>query len=124
LRRLAATAARQPAVPLGPVQYSELKIWDFDLDTPLQYNLNYVSHTTRTTRSWKAADGSYLWYFTVPGGKYEQGSTPLQRGGPTPAGRASFAWYDPAKLPTDIAALRSHLINAPGAPRVPASGGE
>src|SRR5262249_22446014 len=43
LRQLADVAARQPAVPLGPVQYSELKTWDLDLG-PLHYDLNYVSH--------------------------------------------------------------------------------
>jgi hypothetical protein len=109
-RQLAAAAARQPAVPLGPVEYSEIKQWGLDLGT-LHYDLSYVSHETQTDRAWVGRDGSYLWYYTFPAGtKIDPGLTRLQQGGPSPAAKARFAWRDPAKLPVDIAALRRHLI--------------
>jgi hypothetical protein len=124
LRKLAAVAARQPAVPLGPVEYSQIKSWEFDQDNSLQYNLNYVSHTTRTSQWWQASDGSSLWYYTVPGGKYEPGTVPLQQSGPSQAGRTSFAWYDPARLPADVTALRAHLVHGPDTRGDVTSGGE
>jgi hypothetical protein len=123
LRQLADAAARQPAVPLGPVEYSQIKSWELDLDRPLQYNLNYASHETRTSWAWQALDGSSLDYFTVPGGKYDTGSIPLHQNGPSPAARARFAWYDPAALPSDTTALRSHLVNGPDARGGAAGGG-
>jgi hypothetical protein len=110
LRQLAAAAARQPAVPLGPVEYAQVKSWGLDLNRPLQYDLSYVSHETSTSWGWMAPDGSSMGYYTVPGGRYQPGTIPLQKGAPTALSRARFAWYDPARLPADIAALRRHLI--------------
>ena len=120
LRQLAAAAATQPAVPLGPVEYSDMKSWG--LDGSLHYNLDYVSHETQTSQQWMASDGSSLWYFIVPGGRYEPGTIPIQRNGPSPAGKARFAWYDPAKLPVSITALRDHLIDGPDTRGIHGSG--
>jgi hypothetical protein len=116
LRQLAAAAATQPAVPLGPVEYSEIKNWGLDLG-PVHYDLNYVSHETSTDYSYRGVDGSSLAYSILPAGaKYVPGTNPLRQNGPSPATRAAFAWYDPAKLPVDTASLRRHLINGPYAP--------
>jgi hypothetical protein len=43
LRQLANTAAKQPAVPLGPVEFSQIKSWEPDLGA-VHYGLGYVSH--------------------------------------------------------------------------------
>lgn len=116
LRQLADVAARQPAVPLGPVEYSELKNWGLDLG-PLHYDLNYVSHETSTDYAYHGLDGSSLSYTVLPAGKkYTPGTIPLQQVKPSPAARARFAWFDPTKLPVDTAALRRHLIGGPYAP--------
>jgi hypothetical protein len=115
LRQLADAAAIQPAVPLGPVEYSQVKSWAPDLG-PLQYDLNYVSHYTSTYQAWMSTDGSSLGYSTYPAGEtITPGTIRVQQGGPSPAARAFFAWYDPAKLPVSIAALRRHLIDGPPA---------
>jgi hypothetical protein len=113
LRQLANTAAKQPAVPLGPVEFSQIKSWGLDLGT-VHYGLGYVSHETQDYLLYNAADGSSLGYTLLPAGEhYTPGTIPVQQGGPNAAGKAYFAWHDPAKLPADIGALRQHLISGP-----------
>jgi hypothetical protein len=113
LRQLADAAARQPAVPLGPAEHSVTKDWGLDLG-PLHYNLSYVSHEVSTDYFWLAPDGSNLEYSILPAGEsYVPGTIPVGKAGPSAAGKARFAWLDPARLPVNIAALRQHLITGP-----------
>jgi hypothetical protein len=110
LRQLANAAAKQPAVPLGPVEFSQIKSWGLDLGT-VNYGLGYVSHETQDYLLYNAPDGSTLGYTVLPAGEsYVPGTIPVQKGGPSAAGKARFAWSDPARLPVNIAALRQHLI--------------
>ncbi len=110
LRQLAGTAARQPAVPFGPVAYAESRDWGLDLGRPIPYDLNYISHETATTQIWQGQDGGLLAVTTYPGGKVPPGTNPIQQIKPSPAAAARFAKNNPAKLPVDTPALRRRLI--------------
>jgi hypothetical protein len=113
LRQLADAAAVQPAVPLGPVEFSEIKSWGLDLG-PVHYGLGYVSHETQDYLLYNGPDGSTLGYTVLPAGEhYVPGTIPVQNGRPNAFGKALFAWHDPAKLPVDAGALRHHLIAGP-----------
>jgi hypothetical protein len=122
LGQLAAAAARQPAVPLGPVEYSKTESWRIDLAGSLPYGPIFRLATVAIDQGWLAPGGSSLGVETVPGGKYEPGTIPVQQDKPSPAGQARFAWYDPATLPAGVAALRQHLIDVPFPPFWPPVG--
>jgi hypothetical protein len=114
-RRLAEAAAAQPSPRgLGPVEFTETKIWGLDVGA-VHYGLSYRSHDIRTDQNWMGSDGSSLTVSTYPGGKIPPGIIPVQRSGPSKQGEAYFAWFNPARLPAGEAALRQHLLNMPGA---------
>jgi hypothetical protein len=114
LRRLADIAAAQPAPrSLGPVEYSQAKVWGLDLGK-LHYGLGYRSHDTSTQEAWVGSDGAALDVITFPGGKVPPGLIPVHRSGPSAQGKAYFSkWADPASLPTSESLMRQHLLSWP-----------
>jgi hypothetical protein len=114
LRRLADIAAAQPApIFLGPVEYSQAKVWGLDLGK-LHYGLGYRSHDTSTQETWIGSDGAELDVITFPGGKVPPGLLPVHRSGPSAQGKAYFSkWSDPARLPTSESLMRQHLLRWP-----------
>jgi len=115
LRRLANAAAGQPSPALGPVVYSKSAWWGLDLGA-VHYDLSYRSHELSTDENWMGQDGASLSVTTYANGKIPPGVIPVSRSGPSARGRAAFAWWNPATLPSGPAALRKHLLNNPWAP--------
>lgn len=109
LRALAAAAARQPTPVLGPVVYSKTQNWGLDLGK-IHYGLGYRSHETNTEENWSGSDGSSLRLVTYPGGKIPPGIIPVNASPPSAEGKANYAKYGPASLPTTEPLMRQRLL--------------
>jgi hypothetical protein len=108
LRRLARSAARQPAPALGPVEYTSDTLWQ-PMGVNVPRNLGYVPRVHYLKQHWMSLTGGWAQLEA----KYPRGTMYGNRYPATATNRRYARWYDPATLPTSDAALRQHLMNPP-----------
>ncbi len=97
LRQLAVSAAVQPSPALGPVLYAKEALWGAGAGN---------QRTVAVQQEWVSAAARY---FVAGTGRAPASYTKFD-----PRNNADWHWRNPATLPANPAALRRHLLSAPG----------